>query len=100
MFRLAKPNRAGFIGSRRFLVCTVSCLLAIGSWQVPLIAHAKKNRTQAQSQPAPAAPAVGKIDPEVLLIEVYKSLGAGHLRVAQDKADALVEAYPNFRLGQ
>lgn len=40
-----------------------------------------------------------KPDPEVLLIEVYKALGANNLRHAQAKVDALVAAYPNFRLG-
>lgn len=40
-----------------------------------------------------------KPDPEALLIEVYKDLGANNLRAAQEKADRLVEAYPNFRLG-
>ncbi|HSY29206.1 MAG TPA: hypothetical protein VK832_16970, partial [Burkholderiaceae bacterium] len=35
-----------------------------------------------------------------MLIEVYKDLASDHLRVAQAKADELVEAYPNFRLGQ
>jgi hypothetical protein len=37
--------------------------------------------------------------PEALLIDVYKNLAASQLRQAQQKADALVEAYPNFRLG-
>jgi murein L,D-transpeptidase YafK len=41
----------------------------------------------------------GKLDPEVLLIDVYKALGANRLRDAQAKVDTLVEAYPNFRLG-
>ena len=41
-----------------------------------------------------------KPDPEVLLIEVYKDLAADNLRAAQAKSDELVEAYPNFRLGQ
>lgn len=41
-----------------------------------------------------------KPDPEQLLIEVYKDLGANQLQAAQAKADALVLAYPNFRLGQ
>ncbi|MBO9536012.1 L,D-transpeptidase [Herbaspirillum sp.] len=45
----------------------------------------------------PAAPA--KPDPEALLIDVYKDLGANRLREAQAKADALVAAYPTFRLG-
>jgi murein L,D-transpeptidase YafK len=48
--------------------------------------------------PAPT-PASVKPDPEGLLIGVYKELAANHLRAAQAKADALVEAYPNFRLG-
>ncbi|CAN5391623.1 hypothetical protein BH11PSE11_BH11PSE11_12470 [soil metagenome] len=38
-------------------------------------------------------------DPDTLLIDVYKDLAANKLRRAQAKADALVEAYPNFRLG-
>lgn len=40
-----------------------------------------------------------RLDPEIMLIEVYKSLSANRLREAQDKADALVAAFPNFRLG-
>jgi len=40
-----------------------------------------------------------KPDPEALLIEVYKDLGSNRLQQAQAKADALVAAYPNFRLG-
>jgi murein L,D-transpeptidase YafK len=36
---------------------------------------------------------------EIMLIEVYKALGADHLREALAKADALVLAYPTFRLG-
>ncbi|TQK04039.1 MULTISPECIES: murein L,D-transpeptidase family protein [unclassified Herbaspirillum] len=46
---------------------------------------------------SPAAP--GKPDPEALLIDVYKDLGANRLREALDKANALVAAYPTFRLG-
>jgi hypothetical protein len=34
-----------------------------------------------------------------LLIDIYKDLGANRLREAQVKADALVAAYPTFRLG-
>lgn len=37
---------------------------------------------------------------EELLVEVYKDLGANQLRQAEAKANALVAAYPNFRLGQ
>lgn len=46
---------------------------------------------------APSLPA--KADPEQLLADIYKDLADNHLRAAQLKADALVEAYPNFRLG-
>lgn len=42
----------------------------------------------------------GPPEPEELLVEVYRDLGANQLRQAEAKADALVAAYPNFRLGQ
>jgi murein L,D-transpeptidase YafK len=42
---------------------------------------------------------VAKPDPDLVLIDVYKDLAANRLRQAQAKADALVEAYPNFQLG-
>jgi murein L,D-transpeptidase YafK len=94
MFCSAKNNRADDAGSKRFLALGLSCLLAVAGWHVPSVAFAKKYAAQ---QP-PAAPV--RVDPEVLLIDVYKALAANHLRQAQAKADALVEAYPNFRLGQ
>lgn len=49
-------------------------------------------------KPATAA-AVNKPDAEVMLIEVYKQLASDHLRTALERADALVAAYPTFRLG-
>jgi len=48
-------------------------------------------------EPASRAPA--KQDPELLLIDIYKDLRASQLNEAQAKADALVQAYPNFRVG-
>ena len=45
----------------------------------------------------PGIPA--RLDPEIMLIDVYKALAANRLRDAQAKADALVAAYPTFRLG-
>lgn len=52
---------------------------------------------------APTGNTVGaaaiKPDPEALLIDIYKDLGADRLHQAQAKADALVAAYPTFRLG-
>ena len=53
--------------------------------------------TPARVRPA-AAPRI--THPEQMLIEVYKALGANQLRAAQARADALVAAYPTFRLGQ
>ncbi|KQW99179.1 hypothetical protein ASC94_31185 [Massilia sp. Root418] len=46
-------------------------------------------------QAAPAA----RPEPEQMLAEIYKDLAENHLRDAQAKADALVEAYPTFHLG-
>ncbi|MGH8806990.1 MAG: L,D-transpeptidase family protein [Noviherbaspirillum sp.] len=70
-------------------------LLAASTWAAPLPAG---DKTQPARVAVPAVVA-DKPDPEVLLIEVYKELGANNLRKALAKADKLVEAYPNFRLG-
>jgi murein L,D-transpeptidase YafK len=40
-----------------------------------------------------------KTNPEELLNDIYKELSQNDLDAAQRKADALVEAYPSFRLG-
>ncbi|WP_338844599.1 L,D-transpeptidase family protein [Massilia sp. W12] len=53
--------------------------------------------------PAPAAPllpqrADKKPDPDASLIAIYKDLGNNRRKEALAKADALVAAYPNFRL--
>jgi len=45
------------------------------------------------------AAAVRKANPEELLADIYRELAENNLRAAQEKADALVEAYPTFRLG-
>lgn len=45
------------------------------------------------------APVARKANPEELLNDIYKELATHDLGAAQRKADALVEAYPNFRLG-
>ncbi len=42
---------------------------------------------------------IHKPDPEALLLDIYKDLGNNRLQEAQNKADALVAAYPHFRLG-
>jgi len=51
------------------------------------------------SQAPPPAQQLARPDPESLLIEVYKDLGASRLAAASEKANALVAAYPTFRLG-
>lgn len=42
---------------------------------------------------------MNKPDPEALLLDIYRDLGNNRLQEAQSKADALVAAYPHFRLG-
>ncbi len=69
---------------------TALVLLIAGSAILPVASLASGTK--------PGVPA--RLDPEVMLIEVYKALSDNRLRDAQAKADALVAAYPNFRLGQ
>ncbi|WP_170942223.1 L,D-transpeptidase family protein [Noviherbaspirillum denitrificans] len=76
-------------------------LLAAGALAVPASAVTKKQQARTQAQPQPQVPAAAPEaeDPEVLLIDVYKALGAHNLRKALARADKLVDAYPTFRLG-
>ena len=85
-YRSNQPS-ATAIGS--VLLAGFLCLLCGSASAVAATSMVKK----------PVVRAIEKPDPEVLLIEVYKELAANHLRNAQAKADALVQAYPNFRLG-
>lgn len=78
---------------RRTLLIGLSCTLAAG-WGVSGPAAATSPAIREAMQAVASKP-----DPEALLIEVYRELGANHLRNALEKADRLVEAYPNFRLG-
>jgi murein L,D-transpeptidase YafK len=66
----------------------MSCALLLATAVIPPVQASTRNTAASQ-----------KPDPEVMLIEVYKELGANHLRKAQQKVDGLVQAYPNFRLG-
>ncbi len=72
------------------LLAGLLCLAIDSTWAISSTAQTK-NRLAANT---PARP-----DPDILLIEVYKELAANNLRKAQSKADALVDAYPNFQLG-
>lgn len=65
-------------------------LLIAGALVLPAVSFANGNK--------PGTPA--RLDPETMLIDVYKALSANRLRDAQAKADALVRAFPTFRLGQ
>jgi murein L,D-transpeptidase YafK len=87
-FRLPMRTAANTI--KRGLFAGLCSMLAASAWAaVP--SSPVKNRI--------AAGMPDKPDPDVLLIAVYKDLAANHLSSAQAKADALVEAYPNFHLG-
>jgi murein L,D-transpeptidase YafK len=98
MFRLRVQARSLSCTVERAMVFGLSCLLAGSGWAIPAPSMAK-SRTPVPAAPA-AAPVALKPDPEALLIEVYKEIAANRLRDAEAKADALIQAYPNFRLGQ
>lgn len=93
MFRFAlnsfparfKPGKSAF--------CALSLLLMMAAWP-PCDAVAKSRALSTTLESGRSLP-----DPDALLIEVYKSLSANNLRLAQTKADELVEAYPHFQLG-
>jgi len=71
-------------------------------WSNYAFAFILNPRPPANIVAAPLQPMVLALsnNPEQLLIDVYKALGANQLRLAQAKADILVAKYPNFRLGQ
>jgi len=74
----------------------VRLLLSTAMAMPSALALASSSSIPPQSTPSE----LRKPDPEALLIEIYKDLGRNRLQEAQSKADALVAAYPNFRLGQ
>ncbi len=82
---------------RMLLAVALVNLIGLAGWSADA-AQAAVTPTAARSHDA-MGPSSGKPDPDLLLIEVYKELSANRLRQAQAKADALVEAYPNFQLG-
>ncbi len=97
MFRFQFNNGYTGVRSQRALLLMLPWLVAAGVSTAPAFAASKKQAAKAQAQtPAPVAEAA---DPEVLLIEVYKALGANNLRKALAKADELVKDFPTFRLG-
>lgn len=95
MLRFQTIHRRTAVAAKRVLFLGLFWLLAAGSWAGPSSSSAKAQSARSAAQASTA----DKPDPEVLLIELYKELGANNLRKALSKADKLVEAYPNFRLG-
>ncbi|GGI54254.1 L,D-transpeptidase family protein [Oxalicibacterium solurbis] len=89
---------AGFNGNWRSAVRTIGYRTgAVASGLLIAVAALSPGMALA-SGTKPGVPA--RLDPEVMLIDVYKALSENRLRDAQAKVDALVAAYPNFRLGQ
>ncbi|MFL9925830.1 L,D-transpeptidase family protein [Herbaspirillum lusitanum] len=84
------------IASYKHPLRALGCLLSLCLAAAPV---AGSLASSSSIPPQSATPEIRKADPEALLIEVYKDLGNNRLREAQAKADALVEAYPTFRLG-
>ena len=93
MFHLQFPGAKPPGFSRRLLYMSLPWVLAMACG-MPAAAAVRARAAQTVREAAAQMP-----DPEVLLIEVYKDLGANHLREALAKADRLVKAYPKFRLG-
>lgn len=89
MARLASIRPGGKPAGRALLAQLIWLALGCGAVAVP-DASAKRVRH--------AEAVEAKPDPDVLLISIYKDLAANHLRDAQTKVDALVQAYPNFHL--
>lgn len=89
MFRFASNTWLITPTIKRGAVLAIAWLLAASGVAAAAPSAAKDRNVRSSENP----------DPEVLLIGVYKELAANNLRKAQAKADALVEAYPNFRLG-
>lgn len=85
-------GRSSKLAAGSILYAAVFCLVAGSSCFLSSPATAKVHVV-------PSIVEQDRPDPDSLLIEVYKHLGANDLRSAQAKADILVNAYPNFRLG-
>jgi murein L,D-transpeptidase YafK len=92
MFRFRLHARFGATVERA-IVFWMTWFLAGSGWAIssPSLAKSPAAAERVAATPRP--------DPEQLLIEVYKELAANRLRGALAKAEILVQAYPNFRLG-
>jgi murein L,D-transpeptidase YafK len=90
MYLLGPRYRRTTTIGKGLLFCGIFLMPASNGWAIPS-SSITKNQSSASLSVKP--------DPDVLLAEVYKDLAANNLRQAQLKADALVQAYPNFQLG-
>jgi murein L,D-transpeptidase YafK len=62
------------------------------------LAHAKKKHREEIAVDIPVQ--LAHPNPDAMLIDIYQNLRANNLKQAQQLADNLVEAYPQFQLGQ
>ncbi|MFZ6846709.1 L,D-transpeptidase family protein [Undibacterium sp. RuRC25W] len=85
--------------STRILVsktCRLASIVISGVLCFTPLAHAKVKERVARSN---AVESSGEQpNPDTLLIEVYQNLANNKLQAAQEKVDALIEAYPHFQL--
>ncbi len=96
MFRFRLNARFRMSTIERVLLCGTAWMLAGACANA---AAPPPARNPAKVTAVSTSQAAAQSNPEILLIEVYKELGANRLRSALAKADALVAAYPNFHLG-
>jgi murein L,D-transpeptidase YafK len=90
MFPIGSKRPA--IGSVRRVLLAQVVALVVGTFGVMAPVASAKSTQQPER-------ITGKQDPDSLLISIYKDLASTRLSEAQAKADALVQAYPNFHLG-
>ena len=63
------------------------------------LSHAEYAQAKTRATKANVTEASGELpNPDMLLIEVYQNLANNKLQAAQEKVDALIEAYPHFQL--
>lgn len=102
------------LGRVIFFSLVLLCLL--GGWMASSTLHARSKATtsakasasaniQGKAEAQPTAPATvanssAMPSPDTLLEGIYTDISGGHLRSALAKANRLVDAYPNFHLGQ
>lgn len=85
----------------------LAVVVALSSLLLAVHGHAaERSRARAERAPArvaaaqPMSASVHDGEAEMLLIEVYRLIGAGHARQALVKAEQLVKKYPHFQLAQ